>query len=113
MSGDETLDKILEKALGPGASVAGFLPAQHLEDCPSARAAGPQGFATCTGTTVVLGLYHDPARPELDWWDEDGGTPGDRILRDIIRELSPWLLPAYGITSRDIPCRCMTAASTL
>lgn len=103
MTGDEMLDEILEKALGLGASLAGFLPAGNLKDCPSARAAGPQGFRIFTGTIIVLGLYHDPARPEMDWWEEGRATPGDRILRNIIRELSRWLLAEYRIASREIP----------
>ena len=104
MSGeDETIAGILDKALGLGASLGGFLPAEWLKDCPSARAAGPQGFKTFTGTIIVLGLSHDPACPELDWWEEGKATPGDRILRNIIRELSRWLLAEHGIASREIP----------
>jgi len=103
MAGEEILEETLNKALELGASMAGSVPAENLRDCPSARAAGPQGFQTFSGTIVVLGLYHDPDKPELDWWEEGRGTPGDRILRSITRELSEWLMAEHGIAARDIP----------
>ena len=99
----EILELILEEALCCGASVAGYLPAGRLRDCPSARAAGPQGFGTYTGTIVVLGLSHDPGHPELDLWEEGRGTPGDRALRGINRGLAAWLADEYGIAAHDIP----------
>ncbi|MDT8358481.1 MAG: hypothetical protein RQ758_08275 [Methanomicrobiaceae archaeon] len=99
----EILEQIMEEALRRGASVAGYAPAARLKDCPSAQAAGPQGFGTYRGTIVVLGLSHDPAVPELDWWEEGRGTPGDRILRGINRDLAAWLKDVYGITAHDIP----------
>jgi epoxyqueuosine reductase len=97
------LNQIQEEALERGASVAGSVPAARLKDCPSARAAGPQGFGTFSGTIVVLGLFHDPGDPELDWWEEGRGTPGDRILRGINRDLAAWLKDQFGITAHDIP----------
>jgi epoxyqueuosine reductase QueG len=103
MAGEEIIDDLLEKALELGASMAGSVPAERLRNCPSARAAGPQGFQTFSGTIVVLGLYHDPDKPEMDWWEEGRGTPGDRMLRRITRELSEWLRETYGIAARDIP----------
>jgi epoxyqueuosine reductase len=103
MTSDAILNDLLKKALDLGASIAGTLRADQLEDCPSARAAGPQGFRTFTGTIVVLGLYHDPEQPEMDWWAEGRGTPGDRMLRSIARELSVWLHDKHGIAAHDIP----------
>jgi epoxyqueuosine reductase len=103
MTSDAILNNLLKKALDLGASIAGTLRADQLEDCPSARAAGPQGFRTFTGTIVVLGLYHDPEQPEMDWWEEGRGTPGDRMLRSIARELSVWLHDKHGIAAHDIP----------
>jgi epoxyqueuosine reductase len=99
----QVLDDLLEKALELGASLAGYVPAENLRDCPSVRAAGPQGFQTFSGTIVVLGLYHDPEQPEMDWWEEGRGTPGDRMLRRINRELAAWLMEKHGIAARDIP----------
>jgi epoxyqueuosine reductase len=102
-AGQQTLNQLLKQALARGASMAGYVPAERLRDCPSVRAAGPQGFQTFSGTIVVLGLYHDPDRPELDRWEEGRGTPGDRMLRQINRELAAWLDKEYGIRAADIP----------
>ncbi|TAJ43869.1 hypothetical protein [Methanofollis fontis] len=99
----QILRDLLRRGLDLGASVAGYLPADHLRDCPSALEAGPQGFRTYSGTVVVLGLYHDPAQPEMDWWEEGRGTPGDRMLRQINLALAAWLRDEHGIAARDIP----------
>jgi len=99
----QILADILNKALELGASVAGYVPAEALRDCPSARAAGPQGFSTFSGTIVVLGLYHDPQKPEMDLWEEGRSTPGNRMLQRINRELVAWLGEIHGIEARDIP----------
>jgi epoxyqueuosine reductase len=99
----QILDALLERALALGASVGGWVPAATLNDCPSERAAGPQGFSTFSGTIVVLGLYHDPKKPEMDWWEEGRSTPGDRMLHRINLALAAWLEKAHGIGARDIP----------
>ena len=103
MAGEEILVDLITKALELGASMAGSVPAERLKECPSALAAGPQGFRTFSGTIVVLGLYHDPGKPEMDWWEEGNGTPGDRMLRNITRNLSEWLRENHGIAAHDIP----------
>lgn len=99
----QIIKSILKKALERGASVAGYVPAEILRNCPSAQAAGPQGFQTFTGTIIVLGLYHDPEKPGMDWWEEGRSTPGDRMLRRISRELIVWLKEEFGIAATDIP----------
>jgi epoxyqueuosine reductase len=99
----QILADLLERALALGASVGGYVPAERLKDCPSARAAGQQGFLTFSGTIVVLGLYHDPKKPEMDWWEEGRSTPGDRMLRRINLALAAWLEEVHGIGARDIP----------
>jgi epoxyqueuosine reductase len=99
----EILTEALAKSRDLGADVAGAVPAARLIDCPSAVAAGERGFETGRGTYIVLGLYHDPEKPELDLWTAGGGTPGDRILWDIGKELGRWLQEKYGIESRVIP----------
>lgn len=99
----QIVDAVLAKALTLGASVAGVVPVSLLADCPSARSAGPQGLARSSGTVVVLGLYHDPNCPEMDWWEEGKSTPGDRILHGITTALSRWLRREYGREAHDIP----------
>lgn len=38
-------------------------------------------------SVLVIGLAHPEDKPELDWWD-GRGTPGNRILMDIIKRTS-------------------------
>jgi epoxyqueuosine reductase QueG len=104
MPGDtQIIDEIREKAIEFGADLAGSVPAGLLEGCPSAQAAGPPGFSKTTGTVIVLGLYHDPEKPEMDWWEEGRATPGDRVLRDIARRLAAWLEDLHHVQARVIP----------
>lgn len=97
------VNAVLEKALALGADVAGVVPVSLLLNCPSARSAGPHGLARRDGSVIVLGLYHDPACPEMDWWEEGKSTPGDRTLHTITTGLSRWLRDEYGREAYDIP----------
>ncbi|MCK8517673.1 hypothetical protein [Methanoculleus sp. 7T] len=99
----EILRAALERARMLGADAAGAVPAARLIDCPSAVADGHQGSQADRGTYIVLGLYHDPEHPELDLWEEGRGTPGDRILGKIGRELGLWMQERYGIGTRVVP----------
>ena len=38
-------------------------------------------------SVLVIGLAHPKDKPELDWWD-GRGTPGNRVLIDIIKQTS-------------------------
>ena len=106
MSDDrEIIGAAIRKARELGADVAGAVPAAKLIDCPSAVADGYRGSRTDRGAYIVLGLYHDPEHPELDLWEAGRGTPGDRILARIGRELALWLQETYGVRSRVIPYR--------
>ncbi len=97
------MDALLARALTLGASVSGVVPARLLTDCPSAQSAGPHGLAQDSGSVVVLGLYHDPDHPEMDWWEEGRSTPGDRMLYGMTTALSRWLREAHGREAHDIP----------
>ena len=99
----EIIDAALEKARELGADVAGAVPAGRLVDCPSAVAEGACGSPADRGTYIVLGLSHGPEHPELDLWEEGRGTPGDRILAGIGRNLARWLSECYGISARVVP----------
>ncbi|MCC7564793.1 MAG: hypothetical protein KO206_00735 [Methanomicrobiaceae archaeon] len=99
----EILNAALRRARALGADAAGAVPAARLINCPSAAADGYQGFQTDRGTYIILGLSHDPEHPELDLWEPERGTPGDRILAGIGRELALWLEKEYGIRARVIP----------
>jgi len=51
---------------------------------------------------VVIGVAHPADRPELDWYDGKG-TPGNRILIRIVKELSEWLEQTYAVKSSRPP----------
>ena len=93
----------IDRAFALGASVAGFVPARLLRDCPSARVEGYRGWDTFTGSVIVLGLYHDPAMPEMDYWEEGRSTPGDRMLRGMTTAIAEWLSEEHGRAAHDIP----------
>ncbi len=99
----EILRAALRRAQKLGADVAGAVPAARLIDCPSAIADGHRGSAADRGTYIILGLYHDPEHPELDLWEEGRGTPGDRTLRNIGREIALWLQENHSTRARVIP----------
>ncbi|MDN7024644.1 hypothetical protein FGU65_07035 [Methanoculleus sp. FWC-SCC1] len=99
----QIMDAALAKARDLGATVAGFVPAARLVACPSAVAEGRAGFHTARGSFIVLGLYHDPERPEIDLWEKDRGTPGDRMLARIGGALSRWLADEHGRAAETVP----------
>lgn len=104
MNDDEkVLRETVRHALRLGADVAGTIPAAELINCPSAETDGNQGSMRDQGTYIILGLFHDPATPEMDYWEEGRGTPGDQQLGAIGRQLSGWLHSRYGITAELIP----------
>ncbi|MBN1432930.1 MAG: hypothetical protein JW931_09185 [Methanomicrobiaceae archaeon] len=96
-------EEAIQKALGLGATVAGFVPAKKMNGCLSEIAGGPQGFSKDNGAFLILGLYHDPEKPEMDYWEEKNSTPGDRTLHKITDEISGWLSDIHGIRGHDIP----------
>lgn len=102
-NGMEITEEIVGHALMLGADVGGSLPAALLTDCPSARADNDQGSVRDQGTYIIIGLFHDPATPEMDYWEEGRGTPGDRQLGAIGRRLAGWLHETYAINAELLP----------
>ena len=45
------------------------------------------GWPDSVRTVLVIGLSHPKDKPELDWWD-GRGTPGNRVLIDILNRAS-------------------------
>ena len=115
-------ETVMEKARSLGASVAGIARVEDLKQSPShliypkigadlekhwrdaqkgnesLEVAWPEDAVS----SVVIGVEHGPGEPELDWWDGKG-TPGNRILQRINREISEWLESAFGCRTYKLP----------
>jgi epoxyqueuosine reductase len=122
LSGVELTGRIVEKAKSLGASLAGTASLESLRQSPSHliypkigldletpwQQARPDGKSRHVAwpadalSAVVIGVEHNAAQPELDWWDGKG-TPGNRILIRINRELSQWLEAALSIKTYKLP----------
>lgn len=96
-------DDIIEKAVACGATAAGVATAEKLAAAPSYRAAGMDAMLPPRACVLVLALAHPESRPELDWWDGDQGTPGNRRLIDIGRQTCSWLAQKCAIQAGDLP----------
>ena len=117
-SPSELTDRIVEKAKSLGASVAGVADVGPLKESPSHRIYPKIGmdpevpwqdapeealhheveWPADAVSAVVIGVSHPADRPELDWYDGKG-TPGNRILIGIIKELSAWLEETFSVKS--------------
>lgn len=95
---------IIEKARSFGASLAGITTVSSLLESPSYHTCGPVPYPDTAASVLVLGRAHDRTEPELDWWDGGmGGTPGNRILIDIVRSLTAWVKESYSIVAHPLP----------
>jgi epoxyqueuosine reductase len=121
-SPSELTNAILEKAVSLGASVAGIADIDALKVSPSHRILPRIGMGVEVRwredpdaivpaevewppdavSAVVVGVAHPAAEPELDWYDGKG-TPGNRALIRIVKELSCWLVDTYAITTSRPP----------
>ena len=114
--------QIIEKAKEMGAAMAGIASVGLLKESPSheiLRKIGMEtdgvgsapGMADCNEITwpekarsaLVIAVSHPRDRPELDWWDGFKGTPGNRTLIRINRELSAWIEETFGIRTHKLP----------
>jgi epoxyqueuosine reductase len=108
---------ILDKARQEGASLAGIAAVEPLRSSPSHQVfprlgdyggvgtppdvdpadelpAWPSGASSC----LVAAIEHPSTAPELDWWD-GRGTPGNRLLIELMKTMRPWLREELGIES--------------
>ena len=96
-------DEIVAKAIAYGASLAGVAATSELEAAPSYRADGIDAGMPPQNSALVLALGHPADRLELDWWDGDRGTPGNRRMIEINLQLCDWLKQEYGMDAGDLP----------
>ena len=96
--------QIVAKAKSFGASLAGIADAGLLKQSPShiiyprmAQNLGVGFRETAEGikpgqiawppdarAVLVIAVEHKKNEPQLDWWDDQAGTPGNRILIQIL-----------------------------
>jgi len=93
---------IINKAKELGASLTGIVSFASIRNSPSHQAYRDIQWPSEANSVVVLALMHDQTNPRLDWWDGKQGTPGNRILINIGKELTKWLAQEYGITAHDL-----------
>ncbi len=105
---------IINKAMELGASLAGIAAVCDLRESLSYKLYDQSPYYEgYTGvdwpedakSVLVLALFHDPSKPELDWWSEDipGRTPGNRILMNISKHLKNWLTEEYQVKAKPLP----------
>jgi epoxyqueuosine reductase len=86
-----------------GASLASLAPLSALRE-PTAQLAATLNLPVSQASVLVLALEHPEAEPELDWWDDGaGGTPGNRRLMAISRQMQHFLTDELGIQSHSLP----------
>ncbi len=93
---------IIKKARKLGASLAGIASVASIRNSPSHQAYREIQLLSKANSVVVLAFMHDQKDPQLDWWGGKYGTPGNRILINIGKDLARWLAQKYGITAHDL-----------
>ena len=113
--------QIIEKAKEMGATMAGIASVELLRKSPShgifkkigmeiVKVGSDLELADFTEikwppeakSALVIAVSHPQDKPELDWWDAKG-SPGNRILIRINRELSIWIEKEFGIKTHKMP----------
>ena len=95
--------QIIAQAKSSGASLAGIASIRSLQNSPSHRVHGKPVWPQEAKSVLILGLHHKETEPELDWWDGNKGTPGNRILIDVAKRLIEWLKKEFNLNARDLP----------
>ena len=115
--------QIIAKAKSLGASLAGIADARLLKQSPSHSiypkmehnlAVGSRELAegielgqvawpANARAVVVIAVEHKKEEPQLDWWDGQTGTSGNRILIQINNTLSDWVEKNFDIKTHKLP----------
>jgi epoxyqueuosine reductase len=122
-----TLDRgaqIIEKAKELGATMAGIASVELLKKAPSQQLIRKFGMEVDEArsnfgswqdkfaeikwpakarSALVIAVSHPQDKPELDEWNPGGGSPGNRMLVRINRELSVWIEETLGIKTHKLP----------
>jgi epoxyqueuosine reductase len=101
--------QIVEKAKSFGASLAGIARVSDLKNSPSHNSPYYEGYGKAewpaeAKSVLVLELHHTPSEVELDYWDRKPyGTPGNRELVQIGKNLKQWLADECNINGNPLP----------
>jgi epoxyqueuosine reductase len=106
--------RIIDKTLEMGASLAGIASVEDLQKSPSYELYKSKPYYASfeklpewseeNRSILVLALYHDPKRPEMDWWDaRPGNSPGNRDLITIQKGINRWIVDDLKIQVRNLP----------
>ena len=122
-SNDKLTDTIIKAARSHGAALAGIADVAVLKHSPSHRIYGKMNRYAGVGSrdhshgkkpgaiewpegarsAVVIAISHEADKPDLDWWDGDQGTKGNRILIKIINTLAQWVEQELNINTHPLP----------
>lgn len=113
--------QIINLAHENGADIAGIADVAALRSSPAHTIYTKMGDYSGVGTTkdgetltfdelynwpeeaksaLVIGLSHPKEKPELDWWDGKGGTPGNRKLMEMIKQISSNIEENIGVKTK-------------
>ena len=98
----DTQTQLINKAKEFGATSAGIADAASLQKSRSHVQDGKKDRLRPESSVLVLALQHDSDRPELDWWDGEKGTLGNRKLIDVSKSLAKWIKDTFNIDTRDL-----------
>ena len=74
----------------------------HWQDIKVAPGSYEVAWPMDAVAAVVVGVEHNAHEPELDWWDGKG-TPGNRILIRINKNLSEWIENTFDCKTYKLP----------
>jgi epoxyqueuosine reductase len=107
-----TLDKgaqIVERAKEMGAAMAGIASVELLRNSPSYELQRRMGrdtaeiqWPSAARSALVIAVSHPQEEPKLDWWDPVGGSPGNRSLVRINRQVSAWIEETLGLKTHKL-----------
>ena len=95
--------QIIAQAKASGASLAGIASIRSLQNSPSHRVHGKPVWPQGAKSVLILGLHHKETEPELDWWDGNKGSPGNRRLINVAKSLIEWLKKEFNLNAHDLP----------
>ena len=95
--------QIIAQAKATGASLAGIASIRSLQNSPSHRVHTEPVWPQEAKSVLILGLHHKETEPELDWWDGNKGSPGNRRLINVAKSLIEWLKKEFNLNAHDLP----------